>query len=629
MDVAAYLARHPPFDALPPDRLETAARNVRVEYFPEGSVILQEGGAPAEFLYVIRKGAVELVEGDRILDLLTEGEAFGQLSLFSGLGPTATMRAHEDTICYLIDAAVAEQILGTKPGLAFFSSMVRRQIIRAEEQRDAARADPAGVSVEALIMRRPVTCDASITVREAAALMARERVSSLIIPRHGDGGGDGGGDGRGGGIGILTDRDLRSRVLAEGLDAETRVEAVMTYPAVSVPPETMAAEVLSMMLERGFHHFPVTERDGSLIGVVTDTDLMRLERFSPFALKSAIERSKDRAALVAAGRDLPKVVIALVDAHADPVDVGHVVGVTVDALTRRSLDLAIDDLGDPPVPWAWLALGSAARHEQALHSDQDHALAFDPQGAQEEEASAYDEYFAKLARRVTDDLEAVGLPRCNGGAMAENAQLRRTLDGWAAAFRGWMDDPGLEGSILTSIVFDYRRVTGPLDVERTLDGLIRTAPGHPLFLRHLARRALDESPPTGFLRDLVVEAKGDHAGTLDVKHRGITLITNLARTYAISSGIAEKRTLTRLRAAQASGAIDEETRADLSEGFRVLWGVRLRHQAAQARAGLEADDHVDPKTLGPAERRHLKEAFRAIARRQRGLAADLGIRLMR
>jgi CBS domain-containing protein len=610
MDVAAFLAKHPPFDALTPDRLETVAGNVRIEYFPERTVILQEGGDPAAFFYVIRKGAVELLEGEAILDLLVEGEAFGQLSLFSGLGPTVTIRAQEDTICYLIDAELAEQVLGTRRGLAFFSSMVRRQILRTEEQRSAARADPTTMSVGSLISRRPVTCDAAATIREAAEIMANGRVSSLVIPQDGE-------------AGILTDRDLRTRVLARGLSPETPVSEVMSYPALTVPPETMAAEVLSLMFERGVHHFPVAERDGRIVGVVTDTDLMRLERYSPVALKSAIERVRDRDSLIAAGRDLPRVVMGLVDAHADPVDVGHVVGVTVDALTRRSIDLAIDALGDPPVPWAWLALGSAARHEQALHSDQDHALAFDPQGTDPE---TVDPYFADLAKRVTDDLEAVGLPRCNGGAMAENPQLRRPIDAWAAAFKEWMDDPGLEGSILTSIVFDYRRVTGPLDVERTLDAIIRTAPDHPIFMRHLARRALDASPPTGFLRDLVVEAKGEHAGTLDVKHRGITIITNLARAYAISAGIAEKRTLTRLRAAHTAGVIDEETRTGLSEAFRVLWGVRLRHQAAQARAGLHADDHVDPKSLGPIERRQLKEAFRVISRAQRTLAAELGVR---
>jgi CBS domain-containing protein len=610
MDVAAFLAKHPPFDTLPPERLEEVARDVRIEYFPRGAVILREGGDPAPFLYVVRKGAIELVEGDQILDVLVEGEAFGQLSLFSDLGPSAAIRAHEDTICYLVDAQLGERVLGTAGGLAYQGTLARRQILRLEERRDAMRADPTTIQVGTLIQRRPVTCEPATSVREAAGLMAKERVSSLLVRRDGA-------------LGIVTDRDLRTRVLAAGLGPQTPVDRVMSCPAVTVPPETMAAEVLALMYERGFHHFPVAERDGSVIGVVTDTDLMRLERYSPVALKSAIERAPDRGRLIAAGRDLPKVVFGLVDAHADPVDVGHVVGVTIDAFTARAIELAIEDLGDPPAPWAWMVLGSAARHEQALHSDQDHALAFDPG---DRPADEIDPYFAELARRITDDLEAVGLPRCNGGVMAENPRLRRTLDGWAEAFEGWMSDPRLEGSVLTSIVFDYRPVAGRLDVDRTLDSLIRTAPTHPSFIRHLCRRALDGSPPTGFFRDLVVEGRGRHAGTLDVKHGGITLVTNLARTYAISAGITEKRTLARLRAAGAADVIDNETNEGLAEAFRLLWGVRLRHQVRQVRAGEPPDDFVDPTTLGPLERRQLKEAFRTIARAQKILAATLGIR---
>jgi len=145
-------------------------------------------------------------------------------------------------------------------------------------------------------------------------------------------------------------------------------------------------------------------------------------------------------------------------------------------------------------------------------------------------------------------------------------------------------------------------------------------------MRHLAHATVDLRPPTGFLRDLVVEARGDHAGTLDVKHGGITLITNLARTYAVGSGFTENRTLRRLRDAAASGRIDRETRAGLEEAFRLLWQIRLEHQVAQVKDGREPDDFVDPRSLGPLTRQGLREAFRLIDKAQRALAAELGLR---
>ncbi len=273
--------------------------------------------------------------------------------------------------------------------------------------------------VGSLVRRAPITCDRHTTVADASRLMASERVSSVLVPARGD-------------WGILTDRDLRTRVLAAGRSAETPIDEVMTFPVTAVPNETAAEEVLLLMLEHGFHHAPVLDSAGELRGIATDTDLLALERASPFALKSAIERARDGNEVVRIAAQLPRTVAALVDARMDPVSVGRIVGVTIDTVTRRLLDLAILMLGEPPVPWAWLAFGSQARHEQALRTDQDHGLAFDAGDADDSEVQPY---FADLAHRVTDGLESAGIPRCAGHVMAENPAVRPSVDVWKAAFR--------------------------------------------------------------------------------------------------------------------------------------------------------------------------------------------------
>lgn len=611
MDVRTFLSQHAPFDGLDAARLAEVASAVEIEHFAPGTVVLAEAGEPAEHLYVIRKGAVEILDDGRLIDLMVEGETFGAWSLLAGFGPTATVRAHEDTLCYLIPRERALELLGTSEGIAFVLSGMRRRITRVGESLEGERTTEQYRPVGSLVRRPPVTCEPATTVAEAAERMARERVSCLLV------------DAGTGGYGILTDRDLRTRVVAERRPLDTRVSDVMTYPARSVSVEALAGEVLLGMLEGGFHHFPV-ERDGTVVGVVTDTDLMGVGQHTPFALKSAIERARDRDELVVAARDLPGVVSALVGSSVDPVDVGHVVGLAIDTMTQRLLELGIAELGDPPAAWAWLALGSAARWEQSIHTDQDHALAIEPHG---EPLERVDPYFADLAAFVVSGLEAAGVRRCASDVMATNPVLRRSIEGWVEAFGSWMEDRSVAGSEQLSILFDYRRVAGPLDAEEPLDALLRTVPERPLFRRHLARRALDRRPPTGFFRDLVVEAKGDHAGRLDVKHGGTTLVTNLARAASIGAGLTQRRTIGRLRAARAAGALDEETSRSLEEAFRFLWGVRLEHHVACMAAGRELDDFVDPATLGPVTRQGLKEAFRVITRAQRALATELGVLL--
>ena len=607
MDIAGFLAAFPPFDGLDEGQLDRIASATQVEFFPAGATILERAGEPAGSLYVVRKGAVEILDEGRLLDLIGEGETFGELSLVSGQGPVASVRAAEDTLCYLIPRSLAEELLQSASGTRFLASVARR---RLDAKRTPTELPDMLATVGAQVRRPPVTAPPDATVAEVASLMTEQRVSSLLIKVGDD-------------WGIVTDRDLRSRVLAAGRGADALVAEIVTSPIVTVSAETRVGDVLLGMLERGIHHLPVTDGTGTVIGMVTDTDLLGLARQSPFALKSAIERAADHAAVVTLAADLPDVVAALVDTSVDPVDVGHVIAVTIDALTRRFLELGIARLGEPPVRWAWLALGSEARREQAMFTDQDHALALEPGDRTDEDV---DPYFAELARSVTDGLEEAGIHRCHGNAMAEHPPLRRSLDGWVEAFRGWMQDPGMEGSVLSSIVFDYRQIAGPLPAEPALDEVVRSAPSaYPMFVRHLSRRALDLKPPTGFFRDLVVEAKGEHAGRLDIKHGGITIVTNLARAYDIRTGRTDKGTLERLRAASDAGQISEASREGLEETFRLLWAIRLEHQVAQHRAGAPTDDFVDPQELGPVRRRALKEAFRIIAAEQRALHLDLGM----
>jgi CBS domain-containing protein len=281
------------------------------------------------------------------------------------------------------------------------------------------------------------------------------------------------------------------------------------------------------------------------------------------------------------------------------------VTLVIEAMTRRFLDLAIEGLGSPPVPWAWLSLGSAARREQAIVTDQDHALAFDPQGRPLE---AVDRYFFDLAMAVTSGLEDAGIPKCKAKVVAEERPLRRPLQHWVVAFNAWMDEPRLAAGRQASILFDYRRSAGSLEAEHTFAQVIGSSPRRPRFLRRMAKQAVEARPP----------ARID-GRPIDVKAAGLTPIVNLARSYALECGLGEARTLERLDLAAAAGRIDDETRQGLTEAFRLLWRIRLEHQAACVRAGDGPDDMVDPRTLGPLTRVELAEAFRLVRRAQRSL----------
>lgn len=611
MEIGAFLRRFPPFSELDDERIATITKTIEIEHFPQGTTILREDGPPAEALYVIRKGSVELLSGEVAQDVLGEGENFGAFSLISDESPTMSVRAFEDTLCYLIPEGVADALLRTDAGTNFIlATMLRR--IRASTHAREPGVDPKLGPVRALIRREPVTVDPSTSIADAADLMTREQVSSVLMQLAA-------------GWAVVTDRDLRSRVLAVGADPRAPVSTIATSPLHMIDANAASGDALTEMLAKGVHHLPVTDGD-RIVGVVTDTDLMGLGRHTPFAIKGAISRARSVDEVSAAGGELPLVVATLVEASADPVDIGRAVSLVVDVMTARLLAMAADDVGGDPVAFAWLALGSAARQEQALHTDQDHALAYTvPDGGDNDEV---DGRLARMAEIVVSGLEAAGIPRCRGDAMAVHPTMRAPIGVWKERFKSWMHAPNPEASVLSSIVFDLRSQAGSLDAATGLHRLMKDARMHPGFQRMLGRVATTRQPPTGFFGNLVVEgSKGEHAGMFDVKHGGITLVSSLARAWGVQAGADTPRTAQRLEAAAAEGLLPESDASGLIEAFRFLWEIRLRHQADQVRSGATPDDFVDPGALGPFQRSGLKEAFRVIRGAQRLIASQLGIKV--
>jgi CBS domain-containing protein len=150
----------------------------------------------------------------------------------------------------------------------------------------------------------------------------------------------------------------------------------------------------------------------------------------------------------------------------------------------------------------------------------------------------------------------------------------------------------------------------------------------PDLLRALALFALSFRPPTGFLRDFVVEHSGERKGQLDIKHGGLIPIVDLARWAGMHAGLASASTLERLQAAEAHGILESGDARTLMEAFGFIFSLRLDHQVEQLRRGEAPDDFIDPKTLNPLARSYLKEEFRAVSSVQVGLANELsfGIR---
>jgi CBS domain-containing protein len=611
-DVTRFLRAHPPFDVLDEVTVERVAAAAELESHTAGETIFSQGAGPVEHLRVIRRGSVEIVHDGRVLDLLGEGELFGHASMLSGLPTGFEARAAEDGECYRIPADLARELLGAPAGLRF----VARSLLEIPADIAGGRlpaGDPADQPVGSLLRAPPVMGSPDTPIQEAARLMVSAGASCMVIDI---------GDRS---LGILTDRDLRTRVLAAGLSGDAPVSAAMSSPAITCPPDRIGGEVLLDMLDRGLRHFPVVSASGEVLGVIEDVDLVAVHARSSFAVRRRIARAQSVEELIVVASEIRPMVIALHEARVAALNVMAIYSVVVDALTRRTLELAVEHAGPPvpatapPAPFAWLALGSQARREAAPSSDIDSAIVWF--GDTEEEQIR--PYLHGLGQRVAAGLERCGFRSDEHGATAADQLFVRSLASWKHAARSWIADPTQEKAlVLTSVLVDSRPVWG-VHTGTPVADTFRLAPDSPALLRLLARFALSHRPPTGFLRGLVVEHGGWRRGRLDLKHGGMIPIVDLARWAGMAAGVTSASTPERLRAAASHGTLPAADAHTLQDAFELISELRIDHQVAQLRAGAEPDDEFDPAELSPLTRSHLKEAFRAVASIQKRVAAEL------
>jgi CBS domain-containing protein len=620
-DIAEFLAGRDPFSGLDEAELERLASRTEVEFFAKGTQILSQGERPQGRIRVIRRGAVELLDGGRPVDLLGEGEMFGHPSVLSGQMTRYEVRAAEDTLCYSLAAEDVIPLLGRPSSLRFLArSLLSRGGVST---RKGSPAPSPGVGLQpaaALVRSRPVTCPPDTTLRGAARLMDAHEVSSVLVEL---------GDGR---FGIVTDRDLRSRVVGGSLTPDDRVSAAMSAPVFGVDGEQSGADVMLAMLDHDIRHVPVFSAAGEVLGVIVGIDLVAAEASSPFVLRRAIAKARNKAQLQAAAAQLRTTVVSLHRAELATFQVTEITSAMADALISRVIELAVESAGPPPAEFAWMALGSHGRREPVPSSDVDSGMAWrgapdpDPISAEPRRrllSSRTTEYMQGIAAHVADAIRVIGWRLDPHGVTASGSFSASSIEDWERVISAWLARPTDNRVLIAvSILLDGRVVQGS---ERGLDvkGLLFEAGDRSTLEHWMLRLALAAKPPTGFIHDIVVDGSGRRRGTFDIKHGGLLPVVDLARYAALRADVRVTPTLERLHAARDRGVLEATDARILEEAYELFSALRLEHQVDQIEHGAEPDDHLDPKRLDPLTRRYLRDAFREVAAVQRSVTTDL------
>jgi CBS domain-containing protein len=624
--VLEFLRSVTPFDILDANELNHLVSRTEIAFFPRGQRIVNKGDPVYQHLYIIQHGAarISLVDDsgqELLVDVRGEGDYFGASSLLEGKTPMFNVSAQQDLIALLLPAQELQQLVTKYPVFErYYGSSLARTIQAVRQSTDFQQPTPIGqkaINLDAfmpgkdvadLMSKDVLTCTPDVSAQTAARLMAQRRVSSIVVSGNGLHP-----------LGIVTDNDLRNKVLAPGLSPETAVSNIMNRPVYTISAATNAFDALLSMSHHGVRLLVVSKND-RMVGIISEHDLLMETGSSPVQVIGEIERTSSLDTLIGMRSKIDRVLEMILRRGGPVKQLVALVTELNDRLTLRILKLVEqqmehDGLGRPPAAYSWIAFGSEGRREQTLHTDQDNALFYANISTRDE--ADHKKWFLAFSERVVDCLVRSGIPRCPGGIMASNPQWCQTEDKWRATFQEWIKEPNPESLLMASIFFDFRPIYEGNGFPKALqEWLLKSIRKNRLFIRFLAKVALSNRPPLSLLKRIVVEKSGEHKNKLDLKMRGITPVVDAARVLSLDLGIKTQNTLERLAEINQKGVIDTGFHADLREAYTFIVHLQIsRHLDALAK-GEEPDNFLDPASLNSLQRKMLKESFSVVSRLQ-------------
>jgi CBS domain-containing protein len=615
-----FLKKTVPFDELDSQTLQDLVPHFAVKTFAKETVLFRQDEDDVDHFYLIHEGGVKTYlsgpdGADTLLDFRRSGGYFGALAIIRGSKANFNVETLEDTVCLELDKQRFIHLIRNYPRFSqYYLKSLSDDLVgtcyaelrsRKIGERPQEMLYLLNVEVGDVIKRPPEMIHASETIRQAATRMADLEIGSLLVQ-----------DQSGGLVGILTDKDLRKKVVAQGYDYNQPVAGVMSSPLRTIESHALCFDALLHMMNERVHHLAV-ERGKQIVGVVSVHDIMVQEGSSPLYLFREIAKQRTIEDLYPFSRRIPRVVRALVQEGVRANNITRIITVLNDQIVQGLLTMLRDRLGPPPFPFCWITFGSEGRKEQTFKTDQDNAIIYATPPEDWDEMKLARAYFRRFSAEATHHLDACGYPLCKGKMMASNPRWRKPYQVWRTYFDRWLDTPEPQEVLNATIFFDFRSAFGQTEFADDLrDYLALQIPAKGFFLLHLAKDCMAAKTPLTFFKNFILEREGRHKNQLDLKTHGLTTFVNFARLMALRNGVKETNTLARLDVLEQNGWIPRELYLETRDAYEFQMQLRLVNQLRLIEEGNPPSNYVDPSDLSELDRQTLKEAFSIIGRIQ-------------
>ncbi|MEJ2134535.1 MAG: DUF294 nucleotidyltransferase-like domain-containing protein [Desulfofustis sp.] len=622
----AFLKSTMPFKELDDQSLRDLALHCKIDFFPKGTRLLTYNESDITHLYLIQRGGVRAFitddDGDIVLkDYRGVGSNIGALGIIRGTKANLNIETVEDTFCYLIPRDIFKELVRSVSAIShFYLKNFSDNVVATaytELRKNKLTRRPAEelllFNTKAGELSKPLfSVSATTSIQESGMIMARQGIGSLLVYVDEDPGSM---------IGIITDTDFRSKVIADGRDIREPVSSIMSSPLKTVPADMLCFDVLLKMMTTSIHHLGV-EQSGRVTGVITSHDIMVQQGNSPYYLFKEISAQSQFEGLYLLSEKISGLVRNILKEGAKAGDISRMITLINERILARILVLLHDQLGPAPVRYSWLMFGSEGRNEQTFKTDQDNGIIYsDPDPRQQKEV---ENYFRVFGEQATYHLLKCGYPSCKDNVMASNPLWCRSMTSWKEQFSHWIGEAGRHDQLGASIFFDFRHAYGTEQLAVDLrDHIITRCLQKNTIIENLGRDFLSLRAPLSFFQQFVVEQNGDHKDRLDIKIRGLAPFVDFARILSLKYGIRQTNTLTRLKRLSARMKLDKSFSLEMVDAYELQLQLRVIHQLSQIEQGQEPDDFIYPEELSDLEKRMLKDGFSVIGRMQNLMAKEI------
>lgn len=525
--VADFLKNYPPFNIMETKLLEEISQQVSIIYKEKGSLIFSFEEEAHPYFYVVHKGAIELTNPNlkSITDYCDEGDIFGLRPLIAKENYKLEARAFEESILYAIPIAVFRPISESNQRVSNFLTESFASNTR-NPYNQTRKLEKSGISTTlnaqgSLVIddfqpirysKKLVSCEPKTTIQKAAAIMTKYRIGSVLICKNELP------------IGIVTDKDLRNKVVTGDFPITSSVRNIMSSPVITYPEKITIAQAQMAMMKNGISHLILT-KDGTTnsepVGIISKNDIMVSLGDNPSVIVKAIKRAKK----IKQVKELRKSIMMLLNGYLEqnlPMALtSKIISELNDTCIKQVIAISLERMKvPPPVNFAWLALGSQGRGEQLLHTDQDNALVFED--VPEEELSSTTNYFLEFSKKVNKGLNKIGYEYCPADMMASNPKWCLSLKEWKNKISYWIINPGPNEVLMSSIFFDYSMAYGHRDLMNEIsDFIFSSVKKIPDFLGPYRERGLAKSFPFRFLSVVFSGTGWTAQGFFRLKKQGI------------------------------------------------------------------------------------------------------------